>query len=174
MALATWGSTMQNTAIGLSDNRLKHMLQVGHTAETLASELFGWPEAKCREMFLLGYMHDVGYEYATEPAEHPEIAGAILRDAGYTYWQEVRWHGIPSPKFESDELLVLNLADNITDGAGNRVSVEERLRDIEARYGSDSPQLRDATLLVEELSATLKARSLSSKLLDATWWGCQA
>ena len=170
MAPATWGEIMKSNAIGISENRLKHMLQVGRTAETLAFELFGWPEDKCRAMFLLGYLHDFGYEYAAEQGEHPEIAGSMLKGLGYEYWQEVRWHGIPSPPFESDELLVLNLADNITDGEGNAVTAKGRLRDIEARYGCGSPQLQAAALLIEELSTKVKARSLSSELLDDKWW----
>lgn len=169
-ALAIWGDAMGDNAIGISENRIRHMLQVGRTAETLASELFDWPEDKCRAMFLLGYLHDAGYEYAREQSEHPEIAGLMLKKAGYEYWREVRWHGVPSPPYKSDELLILNIADNITDGAGNTVTVQDRLHDIEARYGSDSSQLQDAIRLTKETSTELVARALSSATLDAKWW----
>lgn len=160
---------MGNRAIGIDENRLKHMLQVGRVAESLSFELFGWPEEKRRAMFLLGYLHDFGYEYAAEQGWHAEIAGSILKGLGYGCWREVRWHGIPSPPFESDELLVLNLADIITDGEGNVVSVKERLRDIGTRYGGGSHQLRDAVLLTEELSAMMEARSLPSGFLEGKW-----
>lgn len=82
--------TREDNAIGISEDRLKHMLQVGRTVGALASELFGWPEEKCQEMFLLGYIHDIGYEFSTEQSEHPLAGGELLKEAEYKYWQEVR------------------------------------------------------------------------------------
>lgn len=164
------GGRLMGNAIGIGDNRLKHILQVARLSAILASELFGWSEEKCKEMFLLGYLHDIGYEYAEHADSHPEVAAQILRDAGYKYWQEVKWHGIPNPPYESDELLVLNLADMMTDGSGRPVTLRERLLDIEERHGSKSSQLLNSRIVSQALSDTLKSRSLTSETLESQWW----
>lgn len=145
------------------------MLQVGHTAERLARELFEWPEEKCRQMFLLGLLHDVGYEYAAEQPDHPRVGGELLEAAGYRYWQEVRWHGMLGAPYASDELLILNAADLLTDAAGNVVSLFERLGDVEQRYGADSPQLAEMSALAEEVSARIAPLLHKSEWLRDLW-----
>lgn len=40
--------------IGITDNRLLHMRAVGRVCHMLARDVFGWDEARCRQMFVLG------------------------------------------------------------------------------------------------------------------------
>ena len=152
-------------------SRLAHMLQVGRTCEWLAAELFDWPEEKCRQMFLLGFLHDVGYAYAVVQDEHPEIGGELLRQAGYQYWQEVCWHGVVDAPYGSDELLLLNIADMLTDGQGCLVTKRERLDDIQQRYGLESEQYLNAVALCEEVDAAFCSLLIKSTWLQALWIG---
>lgn len=142
----------ESNTIGISESRLKHALQVARTTKFLAKKLLGWSEEKCQEMFLLGYIHDIGYEFSNEQSEHPLVGSELLKEAGYKYWKEVRWHGIPSPPYKSDELLILNMADLLTNGEGKVVSLEQRLADIAARYETESKQYRDAQKLSADIA----------------------
>ena len=153
----------------ITPQRQAHMLQVGRTAERLARELFDWPDQKCRQMFLLGLLHDVGYEYAAEQPDHPRVGSELLEAAGYRYWQEVRWHGMSDAPYASDELLVLNVADVLTDAAGNIVSLSERLGDIGRRYGAGSPQLAEMSALADEVSARIAPLLHKSEWLRGLW-----
>lgn len=95
-------------------------------------------------MFLLGYIHDIGYEFSTEQSGHSLIGGELLKEAGYKYWQEVRWHDIPSSPYKSNELLILNMTDLLTNGKGEAATLEQRLADIITEYGIKSKQYKDA------------------------------
>lgn len=101
--------TDSTPAIGMDDNRLRHCRGVGMKASELGRTLFGWSDEKCRDMFVMGYLHDVGYQFAQEQSEHEELGGALLRSLGFTYWAEIFHHGNPDSTYRSEELLVLNL-----------------------------------------------------------------
>src|SRR5690625_5769046 len=58
-------STHQREFIGIDDNRLLHVREVGRVCAELSESLFGWPDSKSREMFVLGFVHDIGYEYSS-------------------------------------------------------------------------------------------------------------
>ncbi|MDD7542352.1 MAG: HD domain-containing protein [Mobiluncus porci] len=142
---------MDNRYIGIDDDRLRHMRGVGERAAELGRELFNWDEEKCKQMFVLGFLHDVGYQFSLDQLDHEEIGGNLLKDAGYAYWKEVFCHGNPNSDYWSDELLVLNLADMETSKDGRRISMEERLLDIAQRYGADSKQYLQANKIVGQL-----------------------
>ena len=157
--------------IGLTDNRLSHMRQVARTCYKLGRELFSWDEEKCRAMFALGLLHDIGYEFAGEPHQHPIIGQQILADTDFLFADEVRWHGIPASR-ETNELLVLNIADLLTDSAGNIVTLDKRLEDIAERYGKQSQQYLDAKEVAVEATKQLKQIDFVSEFLTEHWnWG---
>ena len=141
---------MSGTAdvLGISDDRLLHMRGVAERAYELAGELFGWPEEKRREMFVMGFLHDVGYRFVEQQTEHEECGGRILGSSGYGYWREIQHHGAPDSTFWSDELLILNMADMETGPNGDHVTMVERLRDIGDRYGDESEQYTRAEQLI--------------------------
>jgi len=148
------------TYIGISDDRLLHVRQVARRAQEIAHDVFGWDDTKCREMFVMGFVHDIGYEYAEEQREHENIGGELLRGTEFSYWKEVYHHGRPGSSYQSDELFVLNLADMQTDSRGNRVTVDERLNDIASRYGKDAIQYTTADELAKELHAFSEERGM--------------
>lgn len=143
--------TDETHAIGMDENRVRHCYGVGLKASELGRALFGWSDEKCREMFVMGYLHDFGYRFAHEQVEHAEIAGELLRSLGFKYWAEIFHHGDPESAYQSDELLVLNLADMLTSKDGNPTTLSDRVVDIAKRYGVESAQFATAWKLAEKL-----------------------
>lgn len=148
---------MDRGYLGIDNNRLLHMRAVGERAAELGKSLFGWDEGKCQELFVLGYLHDVGYQYSRLQLDHEEIGGLLLKTSGYKYWQEVYYHGVPGSSYQSDELLILNLADMGTSKDGRRISMAERLKDIAERYGDESEQYCKAAVLIKEIRERLES-----------------
>lgn len=136
--------------IGISSDRSKHCLAVARLMYEMATEK-GWTENKCHEMFLLGYVHDIGYEFCEDQPDHPTVGAKLLKNQGYKYWREVKYHGVVTDKYSSDELKMLNLADMTIDSSGKHVGAEKRLIDIKGRYGEESQQYKDAKLLAHKL-----------------------
>lgn len=142
--------------IGISNNRLLHMRQVAARAQEISIEIFGWPEHKARSMFILGFLHDIGYAFSSDQRQHEELGGECLHEIGYKHWREVYYHGNPDSPYDSDELFVLNLADMQTSSGGQRVTMEERLDDIASRYGNDSLQFILAQRLAQSIEKKLQ------------------
>lgn len=153
-------------AIGMDENRLRHCRGVGMKASDLGRTLFGWSDDKCREMFVMGYLHDVGYQFAQEQSEHEELGGALLRSLGFTYWAEIFHHGDPDSNYQSDELLVLNLADMLTSRDGSATTIPARLTDIASRYGVESTQYVAAKKLADVLVAQVREIDGSQEILS--------
>lgn len=117
----------------INENRLNHIIGVARLMKEKA-KILGLDE---QEMFLLGMMHDVAYEF-DESAEHNRTGGNLLKSQNYKYYNEVYYHGDINADYKSLELDLLNFCDMHVDGKGNVVSFEERLEDIKARRGEDS------------------------------------
>lgn len=159
---------MDHTAfIGLSIDRLAHSSEVGRLAAKLSCKVFGWNKTICHQMFLLGLVHDCGYEFVDDPLDHPIVGAALLKEAGYAHWREVRWHGIPNALYHSNELLVLNTADLLVSKEGRRVTLKQRLGDIEQRYGINSEQLSRAKQLISEIEDLLREQGTSFKVIES-------
>ncbi len=139
---------INNEFIGISENRLHHMYGVAKKAYSVSKEM-GYNEDFARKMFVLGWNHDIGYEFSKTQEEHPDvssnmIASAFLED---TFWGEkttlsmgaIRKHGRYVEK-ETPEWIILNIADMLIDSGGREVSVSERLNGIMERYGEHSDQ----------------------------------
>lgn len=149
--------------IGIDMDRLRHSLAVGRTMSELARDLMSWDNEKCEDMFVLGFVHDIGYEFTETQPEHALLGGESLRRAGYRYWHEVSSHGDPHPAYASDELMLLNLADMTTGRHGKHVTIEQRLADIGARYGTESRQYVDAERLADVLRGWARERSVDGR-----------
>ena len=137
--------------LNISNERLKHSLEVARLMKETAADK-GWSKQKCEEMFILGYLHDVGYEFSEQQCDHASIGGEMLRNQGYKYWKEVSCHGKLDVDYSSEELDMLNMADMRIDSKGNDVGVDMRLEDIATRYGKDSRQFVEAELLAKKLN----------------------
>ena len=102
------------------------------------------------DMFLLGYLHDVGY-FKDETLNHGQVGEIILTRNGYKYAKEILYHGNPNPDYSSVELDLLNYCDMHIDGTGRLVSFEERLLDIKTRHGEDSLAYQNSKAVAEKL-----------------------
>ena len=134
----------------MTDNRLKHSASVAEFMYESATDK-GWSTEKCQEMFILGYLHDIGYQFTEVQEEHNTVGGLILKSLGYSYWKEVYNHGKVQSKYRSVELDLLNTADLSIDSSGNFVGVHERLTEIMEKYGDASIQYIEATELALRL-----------------------
>lgn len=107
-------------------------------------------------MFLLGLLHDFGYEFAQNNIGHAVIGGNILKRSGYKYWQEVAEHGDETIVNMSDELFILNCAGMTTGPKGEDFVFAERLEEIAARFGKDSLLYKKSVIVVENLESDVR------------------
>lgn len=138
--------------IGISTERMQHSLAVARKMKKMAeSTIPPLTKDKCEEMFILGYLHDVGYEFTAIQEDHAKVGGEVLNRQGFKYWKEVYCHGDPNTEYSSDALTLLNIADLTIDENGNEVDVKDRLNGIAKKYGKDSKQFVDAEKLAEKI-----------------------
>ena len=121
----------------MDNDRLKHSLAVARKMVEIAT-IQGLSEEEIKTCFVIGYNHDIGYEYSKNGIAHNKIGGEILKEIGFEYWQEIYYHGILDTEYESKYLSILNQADMQIDKYGNDVGYDARLEDIKSRYGEDS------------------------------------
>lgn len=120
-----------------------HSLMVAKVMRQKVREL-GLPDAFANDMFVLGYIHNIGYQLTTTPKCHNHVAGDYLKEHGYSYWSAVYYHGDPKPEVNSFALWLLNYGIMHVNSFGKKVSMYERLVDIESRYGADSEVYKNA------------------------------
>ena len=133
----------------MNDDRLKHSYGVAKKMIELGKEI-NLTEDQVQELFLLGYIHDIGYQFGNNE-KHNIIGGKILKDNKYKYWKEVYYHGNPDIDYKSLHLKILNMADMQIDKCGNDVGYEKRLEDIKTRYGEDSIQYINAKRIIDSI-----------------------
>lgn len=133
--------------IGISEDRLHHIIGVARKAYKIAKDM-GYEEDFCYKCFMLGWIHDVGYEFSEKQSEHSDISAKMLMfmnedpfgsDLIKPLYKAIKEHG-KYPTEITDEYIILNMADMQVDSKGNEVTVFERLEDIKNRYGEDSNQ----------------------------------
>lgn len=135
----------------ISSDRMAHQLSVARDLVEHARLRGSYSEQELQDLFVLGYLHDIGYEFATDPDDHAAVGGEVLKRLGFTYWAEVANHGNPESSYSSAELDLLNLADMHTSPTGKRVTYAERLQDIADRHGEDSSRYRNARMIIADL-----------------------
>jgi hypothetical protein len=150
----------------INEKRWQHILGVARKAKFLAEQLAPQDEKYQEDMFLLGMLHDFGYEFASFRTDHPAIAAEILKRNGYRYSQEVAWHGDSEVETMSDALFILNLADMTTLPDGTPCGLNERIAEIESRFGTDSVAQRKAVALSNKITSDQRyqANDLANKI----------
>ncbi|MBR4110493.1 MAG: HD domain-containing protein [Clostridia bacterium] len=134
----------------LDKYRLNHSFAVANKMIEIGKK-FKLGESELQDLFILGYNHDIGYEFSIDKTEHNIIGGQILKNNGYKYWKEVYYHGNPNAEYNSLFLKILNMADMQIDKYGNDVGFDKRLEDIKNRYGEDSIQYINAKSVIDSL-----------------------
>lgn len=145
----------------ISESRWQHILGVARKAKILADKLKPNNVQYAEDMFLLGIMHDLGYEFMESNASHAAIGGEILKRSGYQYWQEVTQHGDETVDDMTDELFILNCADMSTGPNGENFTFDERLEEIASRFGKDADAYKKCVVEVEKLRADKRYEKIS-------------
>lgn len=135
----------------ISSDRMAHQLGVAQMLVDQARSYGSYSEQELQDLFVLGYLHDIGYEFAIDPGNHAHAGGEVLKRLGFIYWAEVANHGNPTSTYSSSALDLLNAADMQTSPSGEHVSYAERLQDIADRYGEDSLRYKNARTIIADL-----------------------
>lgn len=148
--------------IGITSNRLEHSIAVARKCYMLAKTEYEMSEEEARKMFLMGFIHDMGYEFANNSTQHPNVMGNILDSMSSKDWHEILFaiqtHGKPQKFIGTPEQAILNEADLTVNHTGETVSFEERCASVRKCYGENSHQYYNSTQMVEALK-DYKARN---------------
>ena len=134
----------------MDDDRLKHSLAVARKMVEIA-KLNKMSDIEIENCFVIGYNHDIGYEFTDNGINHNKIGGKILKQNGFKYWKEIYYHGIVDSEYESIYLNILNQADMQIDKYGNDVGYDKRLEDIKTRYGENSEVYINCKKLINKI-----------------------
>ena len=145
----------------ISESRWRHILGVARKAKILADKLKPNNVQYAEDMFLLGIMHDLGYEFIESNASHAYVGGEILKRNNYQFWSEVSLHGDETVKNMSDELFILNCAYMSTGPNGENFTFDERLEEIASRFGKDADAYKKCVVEVEKLRADKRYEKIS-------------
>lgn len=135
---------------GITQNKLQHMLGVARKCYKIAKER-GYSEDEARRLFLIGYIHDIGYEFTEHSEEHPVVGNNIIKTMFKDDLYAVLNHGNPDADLSNIDLEILNIADLTVDSFGNECSIYGRLSGIKYRYGDDSGEYKNSLGLAKKL-----------------------
>ena len=110
----------------ISDDRIKHMLEVARKARVIALEKYNLSEEEANICFVIGLLHDIGYEFGSTE-EHNRIGAELLKLTGFKYWQEIANHGEKSD-YNSLYSDILHEADLRISSTGEEISVKKTIR----------------------------------------------
>lgn len=146
--------------IGISEDRVHHILGVARECYRIAKDK-GYDEDFCRRMWMIGWNHDVGYEFSEKQSEHPYISESLLKLINVRsgniesskVLHSIRKHGL-NTNTKSAEWIILNMADLTIDDKGNKVDILKRLEGIKQRYDKDSNQYLTACDVAYDVGLT--------------------
>lgn len=111
-------------------------------------------EPNCQDMWLLGFLHDIGKRF-TGPTYtgHASYGGDLLSRNDYVLADFVKGHNAVPIQGEHFPWLLKTLlrADLSVSQGGLDIGYEARLEDIKARYGENSEQYKAARETIERL-----------------------
>lgn len=146
----------------ITSNRWQHILGVARKAKILAQALRPNDEKYSEDMFLLGMLHDFGYEFTENGKKHAMVAGQILERSGYKYWQDVVNHSEKATDNMSDETFIINCADLSVSPDGKDITIAERVEDIGRRHGKNSTQYLIAFEKLQKLQVDARFSKIES------------
>jgi len=83
----------------MDEDRIKHSFAVARKMKQIAIDL-GLNDEEINDCFVIGFIHDIGYEFATNKMEHNKIGGEILKRNNFKYWKEIYYHGETEIEYE--------------------------------------------------------------------------
>ena len=133
----------------MDEDRLRHSIAVARKMVEIAKSK-KLSDEDIKNCFIIGYNHDIGYEFTKNGNNHNTIGGEILRN-NFKYWREIYYHGEINVEYKSLYLDILNQADMQIDKYGNDVGYDKRLEDIKSRYGEDSEVYNKCCKIVDKI-----------------------
>ena len=133
----------------MDEDRLRHSIAVARKMVEIAKSK-NLSDEDLKNCFIIGYNHDIGYEFTKNGNNHNTIGGEILRN-NFKYWREIYYHGEINVEYKSLYLDILNPADMQIDKYGNDVGYDKRLEDIKSRYGEDSEVYNKCCKIVDKI-----------------------
>ena len=91
----------------MDENRIRHSISVARKMVEIAKDK-QLSDKEIKNCFVIGYLHDIGYEFTKNDMEHNVIGGEILKNSNFKYWKEIYYHGEIGSKYESLYLDILN------------------------------------------------------------------
>lgn len=110
-------------------DRIKHCYGVALKMQEIGKKL-NLTDEQINELFILGFNHDIGYQFTEDNTIHNITGSELLKQSNYKYWKEVYYHGEINITYKSLYLDILNLEDMQIDKLGNDVGFDKRLLDI--------------------------------------------
>lgn len=169
----------------LEGNRLKHTLTVAEQAKKLA-EVANLNNEERNLLVMTAYLHDVGYSDKIKFCDFHPLDGSYYLGANGWY-NEIRlltlhhtyaiglvetvrtdllgeYHNPVNalPEHLTKLYQLLLLADMTSDGSGNVVSIEERVKDIGNRYSLDNPIYKHILLVQDYIKKEKLIKYLES------------
>lgn len=124
----------------ISENKLKHSLGVARACVEEGKRL-GLPEDDLDACFVMGLLHDIGYEKEGKITEHPKRGYKMICNA-INHMPEIidaiYYHGRCDKDKMSVYDYILNYADMTVDHEGKTVSIDQRLTSIAERYSNST------------------------------------
>lgn len=145
----------------ISESRWRHILGVARKSKEFALKFKPENSKFAEDMFLLGMLHDMGYEFMESNASHAYVGGEILKRNNYQFWSEVSLHGDETVDDMTDELFILNCADMSTGPNGEDFTFDERLEEIASRFGKDANAYKKCVVEVEKLRSDKRYEKIS-------------
>ena len=133
----------------MNEDRLRHSIAVARKMVEIAKSK-NLSDEDIKNCFIIGYNHDIGYEFTKNGNNHNTIGGEILRN-NFKYWREIYYHGEINVEYKSLYLDILNQADMQIDKYGNDVGYDKRLEYIKSRYGEDSEVYNKCCKIVDKI-----------------------
>lgn len=121
----------------MNEDRINHSIAVARKMVEIAINMH-LSEKEIKDCFVIGYNHDIGYEFTKNGLNHNIVGGNILKNSNFKYWKEIYCHGEIDTEYSSLYLDILNQADMQIDKYGNDVGYDKRLENIKSRYGENS------------------------------------
>ena len=134
----------------ISENKLRHSLGVARICQQYGRDR-GLDEEYCDALFVMGFLHDIGYEKSPD-TNHPSVSFDMI--SSFTKHPEmleaIRVHG---KKYENLSVVdeILNMADLTVSYNGEPCTVWSRLEGIKEHCGVDSDHYKNAMLIVNAL-----------------------
>ena len=137
----------------ISNNKLLHTVGVARQCEAIAKAK-GLPADIQKACFVMGFLHDIGYEYVTDDITHHPQQGYDMLNCYQKYEPFIKTAIKNHGRCLTDMTLfdeILNTADLTINYIGEEVSIIERLADIEHRHGIESNHYKHAMQQAEVL-----------------------